>query len=263
MSTATTAAVRHTRDRPLAGKRLVVTGGARGIGAAVVRLAVEQGADVVFSYHHSVDAARALCAELNRDHPDRSCLALPAEVSDQANVVEFADAALESLGSLDVLVNNAGIVRDHAFARMPRRDWDDVIETNLGGLFNVTQPLVMPMVKQRRGAVVNVSSVVGVHGAPGQTGYAASKAGVIGFTKALSKEIGRFGVTVNAVAPGLVETDMTADLPPERLEEVRARIPTGRLGSPLDVAHAICFLASDRARYITGQVVEVAGGLVI
>ena len=263
MSTATVTAVRHTGDRPLAGKRVVVTGGARGIGAAVVRLAVAQGADVVFSYRNSVDAARALCAEVNRDHPDRGCLALPAEVVDQDNVAEFADAALESLGSLDVLVNNVGVARDHAFARMRRHDWDDVIETNLGGLFNVTQPLVMPMVKQRRGAIVNVSSVVGVHGAAGQTGYAASKAGVIGFTKALSKEIGRFGVTVNAVAPGLIETDMTAGIPAERLDEAKSRIPTGRLGSPEDVAHAICFLASDRARYITGQVIEVAGGLVL
>jgi 3-oxoacyl-[acyl-carrier protein] reductase len=263
VSAATTAEVRPVDDRSLAGKRLVVTGGARGIGAAVVRLAVRQGADVVFSYHHSVDAARTLCTELNRGHPAQSCRALPAEVSDQDSVAEFADAALESLGSLDVLVNNAGIVRDHAFARLPRHDWDDMIETNLGGLFNVTQPLVMPMVKQRHGAVVNVSSVVGVHGAPGQTGYAASKAGIIGFTKALSKEISRFGVTVNAVAPGLIETDMTADLPAERLDEAKARIPTGRLGSPTDVAHTICFLASDRARYITGQVIEVSGGLVI
>ncbi|MEU4805699.1 3-oxoacyl-ACP reductase FabG [Actinosynnema sp. NPDC023587] len=263
MSDAIAAEVRRTGDLPLAGKRLVVTGGARGIGAAVVRLAVEQGADVVFSYRHSVDAARALCAELNRDHPDRNCLALPAEVTDQHAVAAFADAALEALGTLDVLVNNAGVVHDHAFARLSRHHWDDMIETNLGGLFTVTQPLVMPMVKQRHGAVVNVSSVVGVHGASGQVGYAASKAGVIGFTKALSKEISRFGVTVNAVAPGLVETDMTADLPAERLDEVKARIPTGRLGTPVDVAHAICFLASDRARYITGQVVEVAGGLVL
>lgn len=261
MSSAT--AARHTDDRPLAGKRVVVTGGARGIGAAIVRLAVRQGADVVFSYRHSVDAAKALCAELNHSHPDQSCLALPTEVSDQGVVAEFADAALESLGSLDVLVNNVGVTRDHAFARMRRPDWDDVIEVNLGGLFNVTQPLVMPMVKQRHGAIVNVSSVVGVHGAAGQTGYAASKAGVIGFTKALSKEISRFGVTVNAVAPGLIDTDMTAGIPAERLDEAKARIPTGQLGSPEDVAHAICFLASDRARYITGQVVEVAGGLVL
>ena len=250
-------------ELPLAGKRFVVTGGARGIGAAVVRLALAQGAEVVFGYHRSADAARALCAEMNRAHPDRPCLALPAQVADQADAERFADAALERLGSLDVLVNNAGVARDSAFARMPRPVWDDLIETNLGSVFNVTQPLVMPMVKRRRGAVVNVSSVVGLHGAAGQTGYAASKAGVVGFTKALAKEISGFGVTVNAVAPGLIETDMTAGLPPERIEQIKALIPTRRLGSPEEVAHTICFLASDRARYITGQVIEVAGGLVI
>jgi 3-oxoacyl-[acyl-carrier protein] reductase len=250
-------------DLPLAGKRFVVTGGSRGIGAAVVRLALAQGAEVVFTYHHSVDAARALCAEMNRAYPGQSCVALPAQVSDPEAVAQFATAALESLGTVDVLVNNAGIVRDHTFARMPRHEWDDMIETNLGGMFGVTQPLVMPMVKQRRGAVINVSSVVGVRGAPGQTGYAASKAGIIGFTKALSKEISRFDVTVNAVAPGLIETDMTAGLPPERIDQMKALIPTGRFGSPEDVAHTICFLASDWARYITGQVIEVDGGLVI
>jgi 3-oxoacyl-[acyl-carrier protein] reductase len=252
-----------TGGPPLAGKRVVVTGGSRGIGAAVVRLASTQGADVVFSYHQSVDAARALCAELNRAHPDQLCLALSAQVSDPADVAQFTTAALECLGTVDVLVNNAGIVRDHACAGMPRHAWDDMIETNLGGIFNVTQPLVMPMVRQRGGAVINISSVVGVHGAPGQTGYAASKAGIIGFTKALAKEISRFGVTANAVAPGLIETDMTAGLPAERIDQIKALIPTRRFGSPEDVAHLICFLASDRARYITGQVIEVAGGLVI
>jgi 3-oxoacyl-[acyl-carrier protein] reductase len=250
-------------DPLLAGKRFVVTGGSRGIGAAVVRLALAQGADVVFSYRRSIDAARSLCDEMNRTYPGQQCLALPAEVSDSANAAQFATAALECMGTLDVLVNNAGIVRDRTFTRMLPDEWDDMIETNLTGIFNVTQPLVMPMVKQRGGAVVNVSSVVGVRGAPGQTGYAASKAGIIGFTKALAKEIGQFDVTVNAVAPGFIETDMTAGLPPERIDLARTLIPTRRLGSPEDVAHLICFLASDRARYITGQVIEVAGGLVL
>ncbi|GLZ29237.1 3-oxoacyl-[acyl-carrier-protein] reductase [Lentzea sp. NBRC 105346] len=263
MSNAIAPDARLTGDLPLAGKRLVVTGGSRGIGAAVVRLALAQGAEVVFGYHSNAGAARALCAEMNEAHPDRQCLALPAEVSDAAAVDGFATAALECLGTLDVLVNNAGIVRDSSFARMARDDWDDVIETNLGGVFNVTQQLVLPMVKQRRGAVINVSSVVGVHGAAGQTGYAASKAGVIGFTKALSKEVGRYGVTVNAVAPGLIETDMTAGLPQERVELMKALITAGRFGTPEDVAHTICFLASDRARYITGQVIEISGGLVL
>jgi 3-oxoacyl-[acyl-carrier protein] reductase len=167
------------------------------------------------------------------------------------------------MGTLHVLVNNAGVARDSSFARMPREDWDEVIETNLGSMFNVTKPLVMPLVKQRSGAIINITSVVGVHGAPGQTSYAASKAGIIGFTKALAKEIGRFGVTVNAVAPGFIETDMTAAIPQERFEYIKTLIPSRRFGSVDDVAHLVCFLASERARYITGQVIEVTGGLVL
>ncbi|SDP98236.1 3-oxoacyl-[acyl-carrier protein] reductase [Lentzea jiangxiensis] len=245
------------------GKRFVVTGGSRGIGAAVVRLALAEGADVVFGYRRNADAARELCEGMAKAHPERICAALPVDVSDQDGVAGFAEGALEALGSIDVLVNNAGISRSSAFAGMPRGEWDELVETNLGGLFNTTQPLVLPMVKQRGGAVINLSSVVGLHGSAMQVGYSTTKAGIIGFTKALSKEISGFGVTVNAVAPGLIETDMTAVIPEEHREIVRARIPTGRFGTPEDVAHTICFLASDRARYITGQVIEIAGGLVL
>ncbi|UNO44317.1 SDR family oxidoreductase [Streptomyces sp. MST-110588] len=248
---------------PLAGKRFVVTGGSRGIGAAVVRLALAQGAEVAFSYHRSAEAARALCQEMRAAHPGQQCMALPAQVGDTAAVEEFTAAALECLGTLDVLVNNAGVTRDATFARMRREDWDEVVETNLGSMFNVTRPLVMPLVKRRGGAIVNLTSAVGLHGAPGQTSYAASKAGIIGFTKALAKEIGEFGITVNAVAPGFIETDMTAQIPPERMEYVKALIPGHRLGTAEDVAHLVCFLASDHARYITGQVIEVSGGLLL
>jgi 3-oxoacyl-[acyl-carrier protein] reductase len=222
-----------------------------------------QGAEVVFSYHRSVDQARVLAKEMRAAYPDRQCMALPAQVSDTTGSEEFAAAALECLGTVDVLVNNAGMTRDSAFARMRREDWDEVIEVNLGSMFNVTRPLVMPLVRQRSGAIINMTSVVGVHGGHGQASYAASKAGIIGFTKALAKEIGGLGVTVNAVAPGLIETDMTAEIPAERLSLARAQIPGQRLGSVDDVAHLVCFLASDRARYITGQVIEVAGGLVL
>jgi 3-oxoacyl-[acyl-carrier protein] reductase len=225
-------------------------------------MALAQGAEVAFSYNRNVDGARALCEEMRAVHPDRQCLALHAQVADTEGSEEFATAALEGLGAIDVLVNNAGVARDRAFARMEREDWDEVIETNLGSMFNVTKPLVMPLVKRRGGAIVNITSVVGVHGAPGQTSYAASKAGIIGFTKALAKEIGGMGVRVNAVAPGIIETDMTAEIPEEKLNAARAMIPQG-LGTVEDVAHVVCFLASDRARYITGQVIEVGGGLVL
>ncbi|KOV83509.1 3-oxoacyl-ACP reductase FabG [Nocardia sp. NRRL S-836] len=251
------------RTGTLAGRRFVVTGGSRGIGAAVVRLAVAEGADVVFGYQRNADAARELCQEVTKAHPDRICTALPVEVSDQEDVAEFIEGALGALGSIDVLVNNAGISRSSAFTGTPRGEWDELVETNLGGLFNLTQPLVRPMVERGAGAVINLSSVAGLHGSAMQAGYSTTKAGVIGFTKALSKEISGFGVTVNAVAPGLIETDMTAVIPAEYQELVRARIPSGRFGTPRDVAHTVCFLASDRARYITGQVIEIAGGLVL
>ncbi|HEX2125752.1 MAG TPA: 3-oxoacyl-ACP reductase FabG [Thermoleophilaceae bacterium] len=247
---------------PLSGKAIVVTGGSRGIGAGVVRMALAQGADVAFSYNRNLDGARALCEEMQAAHPERQCLALHAQVADTGGSEEFADAALEWLGTIDVLVNNAGVTRDMNFARMQREDWDEVIETNLGSMFNVTKPFVMPLVKRRGGAIINITSVVGVYGAAGQTSYAASKAGIIGFTKSLAKEIGGMGVRVNAVAPGIIETDMTAEMPEAKLNAVKAMIPQG-LGTVEDVAHVVCFLASDRARYINGQVIEVGGGLIL
>ena len=246
---------------PLAGKNMVVTGGSRGIGAAVVRLALAQGAEVVFGYNRSEDQARALAEEMRATFPDRQCLALRARVSDLTSAEEFAESALECLGSLDILVNNAGITRDAAFARMLPGDWEEVIQTNLGGMFNVTKPLIIPLIKRRHGSIVNISSIAGVYGSAGQVSYSASKAGIIGFTKALAKEVAGSGVTVNAVAPGLIETDMLLDMPAERLEIIKSLIPARRLGAVGDVAHIVCFLASDLARYVTGQVIEVAGGL--
>ncbi|MFJ2609320.1 SDR family oxidoreductase [Streptomyces sp. NPDC087425] len=249
---------------PLSGRSCVVTGGSRGIGAAVVRLMAAQGADVAFGYHHSADRAEALCEEVRAAHPGRRCAALPGEVSDGPGAQKFAAEALDFLdGRLDVLVNNAGVTRDASFARMRRDQWDEVLDTNLGSMFNVTRPLVMPLVRQRKGTVLNVTSASGIHGAPGQTAYAASKSGIIGFTKALAKELGGLGVTVNAVAPGFIETDMTAALPGPHTDLVKSMIPTHAFGSAEDVAALLCFLASDRARYITGQVIEISGGLVL
>jgi len=246
---------------PLAGKKVVITGGSRGIGAAVVRLAMAQGAEVVFGYNRSEDQASSLAKEMGSLFPDRQCLALRALVSDLGSAEEFAESALECLGTLDILVNNAGITRDSAFARMRPVDWDEVIQTDLGSMFNVTRPLIVPLVRRSHGAVVNVSSIAGVYGSAGQVSYSAAKAGIIGFTKALAKEVAGSGVTVNAVAPGLIDTDMLSGMPAERFDLIKSMIPVRRLGSADDVAHMVCFLASDRASYITGQVIEVAGGL--
>ncbi|KPI10146.1 short-chain dehydrogenase/reductase SDR [Actinobacteria bacterium OK074] len=250
-------------DLPLAGRGCVVTGGSRGIGAAVVRLALAQGADVVFGYHSDEKRAHALADELRAAHPGRTCVPLYSQVADAAEAEHFAASALAALDRFDVLVNNAGVTRDTLFARMNPQQWHDVIGTNLDSMYTVTRPLLMPLVKQRGGAIVNIASSSGLHGIPGQTAYSAAKAGIIGFTKALAKEVGARGVTVNAVAPGLIETDMTAAIPDDKAELLKSLIPSHAFGTPEDVAHLVCFLASDRARYITGQAIEISGGLVV
>ncbi|AZQ75089.1 SDR family NAD(P)-dependent oxidoreductase [Streptomyces abikoensis] len=252
-----------TDDLPLADRGLVVTGGSRGIGAAVVRLALAQGADVVFGYHSDEKRAQALADELSAAHPGRRCVPLRADVSDTVEARRFATEALGHLERFDVLVNNAGVTRDTLFARMAPEQWHEVIGTNLDSMYTVTKPLLMPLVKQRGGAIINIASTSGLHGIPGQTAYSAAKAGIIGFTKALAKEIGARGVTVNAVAPGLIETDMTAEMPQDKAEFLKSLIPGHAFGTPEDVAHLVCFLASDRARYITGQAIEISGGLVV
>lgn len=242
---------------------MIVTGGSRGIGAAVVRLAVAQGADVVLGYRSEEKRARDLADELTAAHPGRTCVPLYVDVTDPAEARRFATDALGLLDRFDVLVNNAGITRDTLFARMAHEQWRDVVTTNLDSMYTVTRPLLLPLVKQRGGAIVNLTSSAGLHGTPGQTAYSAAKAGIVGFTKALAKEVGTRGVTVNAVAPGMIGTDMTDAIAPDRAEFLKSLIPGHEFGTAADVAHLVCFLASDKARYITGQTIEISGGLVL
>lgn len=247
----------------LDGKRMLVTGGARGIGEGIVRMAMQEGGEVAFTFNRSLEAAQQLSGEMAALYPGQRCLAYHCDVVDTEGMRDAVRAVTVQLGGIDTLVNNAGLTRDAAFGRMRREQWDEVIATNLGSIFNATQPLVVQLVKQRSGSIINMTSAAGVYGSGGQTNYAASKAGIIGFTKALSKEVGSFGVRVNAVAPGFIETDMISGMDDEKLKYMKSRIPAGRLGICEDVAHLVCFLASDRACYITGQVIQVDGGLTL
>jgi 3-oxoacyl-[acyl-carrier protein] reductase len=234
----------------LEGKRALVTGASRGIGAAVARELAAAGADVVVGFNAGADEADALAAEIG-------ARAVQADVSSPDDAARLVDEA----GELDILVNNAGLTRDGLLARMPDDDWRAVIETNLSSVFYTCRAVTRPMMKRRAGTIVNVSSIVGVHGNPGQTNYAASKAGIIGFTKSLARELGSRGVRANVVAPGYVRTRLTEVLPDEAKEAMLANTPLGRLGEPSDVAGAVRFLCSDEASFITGEVLLVDGGL--
>jgi 3-oxoacyl-[acyl-carrier protein] reductase len=245
----------------LENKTMLVTGGSRGIGLQIVRRAMELGAQVAFTYKGSVEAARLLSQELEALYPGQCCVALQCDVADVGATEALAETVLGQFGRLDALVNNAGITQDAVLARMSRDQWDSVIATNLGSMFNVTKPLLLPMIRQGAGAIVNMTSTVAVYGQRGQTNYAAAKGGIISFTKALSAEVAPRGIRVNAVAPGYIRTDMTANLDSDTLAYVKSRIGLGRLGTAEDVAPLVCFLASDQAAYITGQIIQVDGGI--
>jgi 3-oxoacyl-[acyl-carrier protein] reductase len=234
----------------LEGKTALVTGASKGIGRAVAQALAEAGANVVLGYRSGADEAEALAAEIGGR-------AVQADVSD----AEEAKRLVEEAGDVDVLVNNAGVTRDGLIARMPDDDWRTVIETNLSSVFYTCRAIARPMMKRRAGSIVNVSSIVGLHGNPGQTNYSASKAGIIGFTKALARELGPRGVRANVVAPGYVTTQLTTVLPEELQQAMLANTPLGRLGDPEDVAGAVRFLSSDDAAFITGEVLLVDGGL--
>ena len=245
----------------LTNKTILVTGGSRGIGKAIVRTAMQEGANVIFTYLNSTEEAEALANELSASFPDQRCTAMQCDVSDTEAMEKLVKELIAEFKQIDALVNNAGITRDAVLARMNRDQWDAVINTNLGSMFNATKPLVLQMVKQRNGVIINISSVVGVYGNSGQSNYAAAKAGMIGFTKSLSAELAPSNVRVNAVAPGYIHTDMIGLLDDDTLNYVRDKINLRRLGTVDDVAPLVCFLMSDKAAYITGQIIQVDGGI--
>ena len=234
----------------LEGKIALVTGGSRGIGRAIALELAQAGARVTLSYRSGKDEAEEVAREVDG-------YAVQADVSNADDAKRLVDEA----GELDILVNNAGVTRDGVIARMSDEEWNEVIETNLGGVFHTCRGAARGMMKRRSGSIVNISSIVGVHGNPGQTNYSASKAGIIGFTKALARELGNRGVRANVVAPGYVDTRLTQVIAEEMKELMLANTPLGRFGSPEDIAGAVRFLCSEQASFITGEVLLVDGGL--
>lgn len=238
----------------------LVTGGSRGIGRTIVETLASEGWKVAFTYRRGEEAASSLCRALQDSGCAVSAWQADARDFDRANEVVARTEA--ELGPVDLLVNNAGIKKDVALFRMSVEDWQNVIETNLGGTFHYSRAVVYGMIKRKKGVILNLVSVSGMIGLAGQTNYSASKAGMIGFTKALAKEVARFNVRVNAVAPGFIETDMLTDIPEAARSRMFAQIPMGSPGQPADVARVVLFLAGEGARYITGQVIAVDGGMV-
>jgi len=243
----------------LKGKVAIVTGGARGIGRAIVLMLAENGCHVAFSYHSSEDAAKTLETEAKKFGV--KCTGSRVDAKNFEDVKKWIEATKETMGRLDILVNNAGIVIDKALMLMSKEDWQGVVDTNLTGMFNAARSCIVTFLKQKSGDIVNISSVSGIIGLPRQTNYSATKGGINAFTKALAKEVAAYGVRVNAVAPGFIETDILSGLKEEQKSAILEAVPLGRLGRPEDVANCVKFLLSENARYITGQIIQVDGGL--
>lgn len=245
----------------LTGRVAIVTGGSRGIGRAIALELARRGARVAVNYRRNAEAADDVVQAIEAQGGE--AVAIQADVSELKQASRLVKQTLETFESLDILVNNAGTTRDQFLMLMKENDWDDVLRINLKSVFNCCKAAARPMVRQRRGRIINITSVSGLAGQAGQTNYAASKAGIIGFTRSLARELGSREITVNAVAPGFVPTDLTADLPEDVHQWAMENTPLGRMGQPEEVAYAVAFLASDEAAFITGEVLTVDGGLVM
>ncbi len=242
-------------------KLALITGGTRGIGKQIALTFAKEGYDIAINYRTEKDDLKNTKKEIEANNV--KCFAVQGDVSNLEDCQNFIKQIIEEFGRIDVLVNNAGITRDTLLMRMKEEDFKQVIDTNLVGTFNVTKSVISYMMKARNGRIINISSVVGISGNAGQTNYAASKAGIIGFTKSLAKEVASRNITVNAVAPGFIETQMTAVLKEDIKEEIAKTIPLKRMGTPQDVANVVKFLASSDSSYITGQVIHVDGGMLM
>lgn len=245
----------------LTGKCAIVTGASRGIGRAIALELASQGARVVVNYSGSVEKAKQVVEEIQANGGE--AIAVQADVANGESVQQLMQTALETYGSIDILVNNAGITRDNLLMRMKDDEWDDVINTNLKGVFLCTKAVTRQMMKQRAGRIINISSIVGVAGNPGQANYVAAKAGVIGLTKTTAQELASRNILVNAIAPGFITTEMTDSLPEDLKQAMLKQIPLAKLGQPEDIAKAVTFFASDSANYITGQTLQIDGGMVM
>lgn len=245
----------------LKNKVAIVTGGSRGIGRAIVEALAARGCDIAFNYSKSHEVALEL--EKAVKAKGVRCKAECVDIKDFEDVKEWIAQIKEDFGRIDILVNNAGIVIDKPLMMMSREDWDQVLDTNLNGMFNAAKSCIVTFMKQKSGDIVNISSVSGIFGLPGQTNYSASKGGMNAFTKALAKEVARYGIRVNAVAPGFIETEILSHLTEDKKKEITGQIPLQRIGTPQDVANCVVFLLSKGAHYMTGQIVQVDGGLAI